>query len=64
MGITVEGANILTRNLMIYGQGAIRCHPYLLAEMLALSNNDRKAGLMDFDKAFWKHVGHAIGDPA
>jgi acyl-CoA dehydrogenase len=61
VGITVEGANILTRNLMIYGQGAIRCHPYLLEEMLALSDSDRKAGLLRFDKAFWKHVGHAIG---
>jgi acyl-CoA dehydrogenase len=61
VGITVEGANILTRNLMIYGQGAIRCHPYLLEEMLALSDSDRKAGLDRFDKAFWKHVGHAIG---
>ncbi len=61
VGITVEGANILTRNLMIYGQGAIRCHPYLLEEMLALSDSDRKAGLLRFDKAFWKHAGHAIG---
>ncbi|HKJ74116.1 MAG TPA: acyl-CoA dehydrogenase [Alphaproteobacteria bacterium] len=60
VGITVEGANILTRNLIIFGQGAIRCHPYLLAEMSALENKDRKAALADFDKAFWSHVGHAI----
>jgi len=60
VGITVEGANILTRNLIIFGQGAIRCHPYLLAEMTALENKDRKAALAEFDKAFWSHVGHSI----
>ncbi len=56
IGITVEGANILTRNLMIFGQGAIRCHPYLLSEMKALAADDIPA----FDKAFWAHVGHAV----
>jgi acyl-CoA dehydrogenase len=60
VGITVEGANILTRNLIIFGQGAIRCHPHLLKEMLALENPDREQGLTDFDQAFWKHVGHSI----
>ncbi|MDX1439929.1 MAG: acyl-CoA dehydrogenase [Rubricoccaceae bacterium] len=54
VSITVEGANILTRTLMIFGQGAIRCHPYALAEMEALTNWDVKA----FDTAFWKHIGH------
>jgi acyl-CoA dehydrogenase len=54
IAITVEGANILTRTLMIFGQGAIRCHPYALKEINALMNNDVKA----FDDAFWKHVGH------
>lgn len=54
VSITVEGANILTRTLMIFGQGAIRCHPYALAEMEALTYWDVKA----FDAAFWKHIGH------
>ncbi|MDZ7810245.1 MAG: acyl-CoA dehydrogenase domain-containing protein [Arhodomonas sp.] len=44
IGITVEGANILTRNMMIFGQGAIRCHPYVLREILATANPDRQAG--------------------
>ncbi|MGH6881226.1 MAG: acyl-CoA dehydrogenase, partial [Hypericibacter sp.] len=60
VGITVEGANILTRNLMVFGQGAIRCHPYLLEEMMALSEKDREKGLERFDRAFWKHVGHSL----
>jgi len=60
IGITVEGANILTRNLMIFGQGAIRSHPYMLDELLALSDEDKKTGLDKFDKAFWKHVAHAL----
>ncbi|RAP32358.1 acyl-CoA dehydrogenase, partial [Candidatus Marinamargulisbacteria bacterium SCGC AG-414-C22] len=54
IAITVEGANILTRNLMIFGQGAIRCHPYALQEIKALEDNNLKL----FDHAFWKHVGH------
>jgi acyl-CoA dehydrogenase len=58
IGITVEGANILTRNLMIFGQGAIRCHPHLLKEMEALAEPDRDLGLKRFDEAFWAHVGH------
>ncbi|MGE8655983.1 MAG: acyl-CoA dehydrogenase [Achromobacter sp.] len=57
IGITVEGANILTRSLIIFGQGAIRCHPYVLAEMRAAQSPDRKQGLADFDRAFWGHVG-------
>jgi acyl-CoA dehydrogenase len=60
IGITVEGANIMTRNLMIYGQGAIRCHPYLLEEILALEAADESEGLERFHKAFWGHVGHAL----
>ncbi|MGE0233468.1 MAG: acyl-CoA dehydrogenase [Flavobacteriaceae bacterium] len=60
VGITVEGANILTRNLIIFGQGAIRCHPYLLDEMLALEADDRDKALDDFDRAFWGHVGHSV----
>lgn len=59
VGITVEGANILTRNLIVFGQGAIRAHPYLLAEMNALADPDRARGLDAFDKTFWQHVGHS-----
>ncbi len=60
IGITVEGANILTRNLIIFGQGAIRCHPYLLKEMTALTESDKEKALDEFDKAFWGHVGHSL----
>ncbi|MGY4234796.1 acyl-CoA dehydrogenase [Bradyrhizobium sp. USDA 4449] len=60
VGITVEGANILTRNLIVFGQGAIRAHPYLLDEMNALADTDRERGLTAFDKAFWRHVGHSF----
>jgi acyl-CoA dehydrogenase len=56
VAITVEGANILTRNLMIFGQGAIRCHPFLLAEIRAIGSKDLDA----FDEAFWGHVGHSL----
>ncbi len=54
IAITVEGANILTRSMMIFGQGAIRCHPYVLEEMAAAQNNDVNA----FDKLLFKHIGH------
>ena len=60
VGITVEGANILTRNLIVFGQGAIRAHPYLLDEMNALRDDDHTRGLDAFDKAFWAHVGHTF----
>lgn len=60
VGITVEGANILTRNLIIFGQGAIRCHPWILKEMLALQDEDDAAGLEAFDTAFWGHVTHSL----
>ncbi|MBB3949649.1 acyl-CoA dehydrogenase [Aureimonas jatrophae] len=61
IGITVEGANILTRNLMIFGQGVIRAHPYMLREMQALADPDEQRGLDAFDRAFWPHIGHALG---
>jgi len=54
VGITVEGANILTRSMIIYGQGAIRCHPFALEEIRAIEANDLEA----FDRAFFGHVGH------
>ncbi len=60
IGITVEGANILTRSLMIYGQGAIRCHPFLLTEMLAAQNPDKSEGLIAFDKAIIGHLRFQI----
>ncbi len=56
VGITVEGANILTRSLILFGQGAIRCHPYVLKEMRAAHDTDRERALQDFDHAFWGHV--------
>jgi acyl-CoA dehydrogenase len=62
VGITVEGANILTRNLIVFGQGAIRAHPYLLSEMTALGEADQAKGLANFDTAFWGHVGHTLAN--
>ncbi|KPQ05465.1 MAG: acyl-CoA dehydrogenase [Rhodobacteraceae bacterium HLUCCA12] len=59
IGITVEGANIVTRNLIIFGQGAIRAHPYLLKEMQALQEDDHDKALTEFDRHFWAHVGHS-----
>jgi acyl-CoA dehydrogenase len=56
ISITVEGANILTRTMMIFGQGAIRCHPYALTEIEALMEGD----VEKFDNAFWSHVGHVV----
>ncbi|HEY9235654.1 MAG TPA: acyl-CoA dehydrogenase [Phenylobacterium sp.] len=60
VGITVEGANILTRSLMVFGQGAIRAHPYLLQEILAIGDADKARGLAQFDEVFWKHVAHTL----
>lgn len=62
IGITVEGANILTRSLILFGQGAIRCHPYVLKEMQAAQQSDRDKALREFDAAFWGHVGHLAGN--
>lgn len=62
ISITVEGANILTRNLMIFGQGATRCHPYVLKELEAAANPDAEAGLKQFDELLLKHVGFALGN--
>ena len=60
VSITVEGANILTRSLIIFGQGAIRCHPYLLAEMQAAHDTDGERGLADFDTAVFGHLRHQL----
>ncbi len=56
VAITVEGANILTRSLIVFGQGAIRCHPYVMAEMQAAQKND----LVAFDRALFAHIGHVV----
>jgi acyl-CoA dehydrogenase len=56
ISITVEGANILTRTLMIFGQGVIRCHPYVYAETQALHSEDIAA----FDQVFWAHMGAIV----
>lgn len=56
IGITVEGANILTRSMIIFGQGAIRCHPYILKEMRSAINPDTKQGLEDFDRLLRQHM--------
>jgi acyl-CoA dehydrogenase len=60
VSITVEGANILTRSLIIFGQGAVRCHPYVLPEMHAVQNPDAARGLVDFDAALFGHIRYTI----
>ncbi|MCZ6892423.1 MAG: acyl-CoA dehydrogenase [Gammaproteobacteria bacterium] len=60
VAITVEGANILTRSLIIFGQGAVRCHPWLLEEMNAAALDDPDDALARFDNAFMGHVGHIL----
>ncbi len=62
IAITVEGANILTRNMIIFGQGALRCHPYVLSEMEAGRMQDFQAALPLFDKAVIKHMGFALSN--
>lgn len=62
VGITVEGANILTRTLIIFGQGAIRCHPYVLREMRAAKEMTGTAASIEFDDAFTSHIGHTLSN--
>jgi acyl-CoA dehydrogenase len=62
IAITVEGANIMTRSLMIFGQGAIRCHPYVLREMQAIRIADYRERLKTFDAALFGHIGFAISN--
>ena len=64
IAITVEGANILTRSLIIYGQGAVRCHPFVLRELHAASDEDLDRGLLEFDDALFGHIGYAISNMA
>ncbi len=62
VAITVEGANLLTRSLIIFGQGAIRCHPFVLREMEAAREKDKRKGLHDFDTALFAHIGFTISN--
>ncbi|MDB5803530.1 MAG: hypothetical protein JWN73_852 [Betaproteobacteria bacterium] len=62
IAITVEGANILTRSLIVFGQGAIRCHPWVLKEMQATRNPDTRQGLADFDHALSEHVKFGLSN--
>ncbi|PWB35925.1 acyl-CoA dehydrogenase [Pseudomonas sp. SDI] len=62
--ITVEGANILSRNLMIFGQGAIRCHPFVLKEMALAGRDDHDQALKEFDQLLMQHIGFAVGNAA
>lgn len=62
ISITVEGANILTRNMMIFGQGAMRCHPYVLKELYAAQLEDEKEQLEAFDSAVFGHIGFAVSN--
>lgn len=62
VAITVEGANMLTRSLIIFGQGAIRCHPFVLREMNAAREKDKRKALRDFDTALFGHIGFTISN--
>jgi len=62
IAITVEGANIMTRSLMIFGQGAIRCHPFVLKEMQAVQLTDYSERLRAFDRALFGHIGFGISN--
>jgi len=62
IAITVEGANIMTRSLLIFGQGAILCHPWVLKEMKAAQNPDVQAGINEFDRNLFGHIGFAISN--
>lgn len=62
IAITVEGANILTRSMIIFGQGAMRCHPYLFAEFEAAHIQDAKQRLKAFDNALFGHLGYSVSN--
>ena len=64
IGITVEGANILTRSMIIFGQGAIRCHPFVLKEIAATRETDRARASTAFDEALRGHVGFVVTNAA
>jgi len=62
VSITVEGANILTRSLIIFGQGAIRCHPYVLKEIATTRDEDRERASIEFDRALFGHIGFVLSN--
>jgi acyl-CoA dehydrogenase len=62
ISITVEGANILTRNMIIFGQGAVRCHPYVLKLMQAASIADPDRRISEFDQTLFQHAGFAVSN--
>jgi len=64
VAITVEGANILTRSMIVFGQGAMRCHPYLVAEITAAGSDDPKQASRDFDRALFRHLGYSARNAA
>ena len=62
IGITVEGANILTRSMIIFGQGAIRSHPYVLKEIQAAHNHNQKSAVREFDAALFGHIRFSLSN--
>ncbi len=62
IGITVEGANILTRSMLIFGQGAIRSHPYVLKEIHAAHDSDKQRAILNFDAALRAHISFALSN--
>lgn len=60
IAITVEGANILTRSLMIFGQGSMRCHPYLFEELQLLQSEDKNNSVKKFDDLLFKHLAYTF----
>lgn len=64
ISITVEGANILTRSLIIFGQGSIRCHPYILKELEAAADPDRRRASINFDQAIFAHIKFTLSNTA
>jgi acyl-CoA dehydrogenase len=64
ISITVEGANILTRNLIIFGQGVIRCHPYVQVEMQAMADPNEAVGILHFDQTVFKHLQYTLSNKA
>ncbi|HWN30741.1 MAG TPA: acyl-CoA dehydrogenase, partial [Burkholderiales bacterium] len=64
VGITVEGANILTRSMIIFGQGAIRCHPYVLKEIASANEADDEKALREFDAALFGHMRFTLSNAA
>jgi len=64
IAITVEGANLLTRGLILFGQGAMRCHPFVLREIEAVREPSAAKALEQFDAALWAHLGHIFSNAA